>query len=353
MVDSLSQQAVAQAADRLADSAADRAPVEKPIFLVGAERSGTALLRMMLDHHPKIAFSSGFDYSVSHLDAKGNFPLLRDYYRWLKTDKDFLMEQPKIDRELTYPELVNSFLQQFRATADKPIVGAVVHRNFDRLLQLWPQARFIHIVRDGRDVSRSCISMGWAGDGWHGAARWLQAERLWDALKSQVPQHRRLEVRFEDLILHNAETLDTICQFIGDSSDIPSVLRYQPEMMDYANGTAYRLPDATLVNQWHRKGSKREIQLIEARIAPLLVERGYVLSGLPHLRVSRTGQIGLKLQNKCGMLIRRAQRYGLPLASADLIARRLGLTRVSDRIRRQINLIDIKTMQQSWQVSDL
>jgi len=349
MVNAFSQQATAQTVGHAA--------VERPIFLVGAERSGTALLRLMLDHHSQIAFSSGFDYSVSQIQARGQFPSLPDYYRWLKTDKDFLIEQPTIDRNLTYPELVNSFLQQFRATAGKPIVGAVVHRHFDRLLKLWPDACSIHTVRDGRDVSRSCISMGWAGDGWHGAERWLRAERLWEGLKLQIPQHRRLEVRFEDLILHNTETLDTICRFmgrrcIGDSAYVSNALRYQPEMMDYATGTAYRLPDATLVNQWHRKGSKREIQLIEARIAPLLVERGYVLSGLPHLRVSSAGQIGLKLQNKCGILIRRAQRYGWSLTSADLIARRLGLTGMSDRIRRQINLIDIKTMQQSWQVSD-
>lgn len=302
--------------------AAEKTTVERPVFLVGAERSGTALLRLMLDYHPNIIFSPGFDDSINETHSQEMFPRL------------------------------NEFLRQFQAAEGRPAVGAVVHHNFDQLLQWWPQAAFIHIVRDGRDVSRSCISMGWAGDGWHGAGRWLTAERTWDALKPQLPEQRRCEVRFEDLILNTTDTLDRICQFIGVNADEPTAIRYQPEMMDYAKGTGYRLPDAKLVNQWHSKGSKREIQLIEARIAPMLVERGYVLSGLPHLRVSKAGQIGLSLQNKCGRLIRRTQRYGWPLVSADLIARQLRLTGLSDRIRKKINRIDSKTMQQSWKISD-
>ncbi|MEO1619760.1 MAG: sulfotransferase, partial [Cyanobacteria bacterium J06632_3] len=299
-------------------------------------------------HHPQIGFWGEFEYGVSQIDERGNFPKLDDYYQWLRAERNFLMDGPSIDRRLTYPELVNSFLKQFQNFSDKPVIGATVHHHFDRLLQIWPDAVFIHIVRDGRDVARSCINMGWAGDGWHAAERWLNAETLWEQLKSQLPESRRLEVRFEDLILNTTETLDRICQYIGTSGESPVPLRYHPDMMNYANGTAYELPNARLVNQWHHKGSKREIQLIESRIAPLLVERGYELSGLPHLRVSRWGRIGLKLQNKLGILSRRAQKYGLPLVSADLVARRLKLNGLSDHIRKKINVIDINNMKESW-----
>lgn len=313
--------------------------IQQPVFLVGSERSGIRLLRLMLDHHPNIGFWAGFEYAVERIDSAGNYPELVDYYRWLQTDSSFLMDRPSIDRRLNYPELVNSFLCQFQALTNKPTVGATVHHHFDHLLKIWPDARFIHIVRDGRDVTRSCMKMGWAGDGWHGAKHWLDAERLWDRLKAKVPEHRRLEVRFENLIYDNVGTLDKVCQFMGE--------RYHPDMMNYAHATDYELPNASLVNQWHDKLSKREIQLIESRIAPLLVERGYPLSGLPHLRVSKMGRLWLKIQNKLGILSRKTGRYGLPLTSADLIARRLRLNGLSDRIRQKINAIDIKTMEQS------
>ncbi|MEL7520985.1 MAG: sulfotransferase, partial [Cyanobacteria bacterium J06553_1] len=51
-------------------------PVAQPIFLVGAERSGTTLLRIMLDHHPQQAWCHEFEYAVDLLDESGGFPPL-------------------------------------------------------------------------------------------------------------------------------------------------------------------------------------------------------------------------------------------------------------------------------------
>mgnify|MGYP001793069280 FL=1 len=224
---------------------ADIQMLRRPVFLVGAERSGTMLLRLMLDHHPHIAFGSGFDYSIYGLDSHGRLMNLVDYYRWIQTDRNFLAQRPRIDRRLTYHQLVNSFLKQFQRDSQKPTIGATIHTHFDRLLQIWPEASFIHIVRDGRDVSRSCMAMGWAGDGWHGAERWIKAEKLWDKVTQQVPEHRRYEVRFESLIEDTVNTLDGVCQFMGH--------RYHPDMMDYAKDSGYSLPDGRLVNQWQHK----------------------------------------------------------------------------------------------------
>ncbi|MGD1897647.1 MAG: hypothetical protein ACFB16_11930 [Phormidesmis sp.] len=83
--------------------------IQQPVFLVGSERSGIRLLRLMLDHHPNIGFWAGFEYAVERIDSAGNYPELVDYYRWLQTDSSFMMDRQSIDRRMNYPELVNSY----------------------------------------------------------------------------------------------------------------------------------------------------------------------------------------------------------------------------------------------------
>jgi len=64
---------------------------------------------------------------------------------------------------------VNSFLVQKRELESKQFVGATVHRKFDKLLMIWPDAKFIHVVRDPRDVARSVVKMGRVGHVYYGA----------------------------------------------------------------------------------------------------------------------------------------------------------------------------------------
>ena len=48
-------------------------PAAAPVFLVGSERSGSTLLRLMLDHHPEIAFAQKIDFVVEHVSDTGAF----------------------------------------------------------------------------------------------------------------------------------------------------------------------------------------------------------------------------------------------------------------------------------------
>ena len=50
-----------------------------PVFLVGSERSGTTLLRLMLDHHPRLAFEHEIDYVVDRVGEDGTFPDVATY----------------------------------------------------------------------------------------------------------------------------------------------------------------------------------------------------------------------------------------------------------------------------------
>lgn len=305
--------------------------IKQPVFLVGAERSGTTVLRLMLDHHPEIAFRQEFEFAVDRISENGQWPGLADYYDWLSMDRIFQASGFQIDPERDYPQLINSFLIQKRNRDGKSIVGATVHRHFDRLKWIWPDARFIHLIRDGRDVARSCIGMGWAGNVYTGIERWIGAERLWEKLKAGLDPADYIEIRFEDLIRDTRTVLDQVCRFMGT--------RYHDAMLDYTKKTTYEAPDPKLIEQWRRKQSPKEIQLVESRIADMLVDRGYPLSGLPRLTVTRHMRYRLLIQDRLAGWQFGIRRFGLFLILADNVTRRLGFSAPSRRIRKKIDTI--------------
>ncbi|NJO71634.1 MAG: sulfotransferase [Oscillatoriales cyanobacterium RM1_1_9] len=291
--------------------------ISKPIFLVGAERSGTTMLRLMLSHHPQIAWCNEFEYVVDQISRDGQWPPLDQYYEWLQTHRIFRATGFELDMGLTYPQLANSFLVQKRDRTDKPIVGATVHRHFNRLLKIWPDARFIHIIRDGRDVARSNIGMGWAGNVWTGVQRWFEVESLWQTLSHQLTRDRWIEVTYEALISNPEQELTRLCDFIGPT--------YDPGMLSYSQDSSFEFPDPKYIGQWQRKLSDHQIQLIESKIADLLVARGYELSGLPPIQLSPLAEKQLKLQDWWGRFQFRLNRYGPSLFAQDYLARNLGL----------------------------
>ena len=150
--------------------------IATPFFLVASERSGTTLMSVMFDHHPQIAFLNAY-FCIERLVDESDWPDMDEYYKYLETDFVFQNCGLEIDRGLNYPHLADSFLRQHLTRSGKPIVGAKIRDNFHRVLRLWPDARFIHLIRDGRDVAHSIIGMGWAGNMYTGADHWLRAEK--------------------------------------------------------------------------------------------------------------------------------------------------------------------------------
>lgn len=303
-----------------------------PIFLVGAERSGTTLLRLMLDHHPRIAWQAEFEYAVDRITGDDNWPDLDAYREWLPTRRIFREAEFTIDPELDYPQLVRSFLDQKREREDREFLGATVHRSFHRLARIWPRARYIHIVRDGRDVVRSGIAMGWAGNMWIGADLWLDAERLWDDTCESIPASERFELRFEALIAEPRETLTALCEFIGVSFD--------ERMLSYPKDTTYGRPDKDLLQQWRGSLNEREIRRAEARMGTMLCARGYELSGLPALEVSSPGAVVLRLHDLCARMVFRMKRYGLSVVLQVFLARRMHLRKWERRLLLRIDSIN-------------
>lgn len=107
--------------------------IESPVFLIGSERSGTTLLRLMLDHHPEIAFNLESEYLVFHISDTGIFPEVTSYRRKLQEDRVFRQGRFALREDLDFPVLANDFLRQKLERDRKRIVGATVHHGFSKL----------------------------------------------------------------------------------------------------------------------------------------------------------------------------------------------------------------------------
>lgn len=303
--------------------------VETPVtFLVGAERSGTTLLRLMLDGHPRLAFRYEFELAVDLVPDGEGWPDLDAYYEHLRTMR-WVDPPPYVDRTLDYPSLVRSFLEQKRRADRKPLVGATVHRHYDRLLRIWPDARFVHLVRDGRDVALSTIAMGWAGNVWTACEHWAAAEQLWKRVAATLPADRWIDVRYEDLVRDPRATLERICAFIG--------IDYDDAMLDYPLRSTYRAPDPALAERWRQTLSAHELQLVEARIGDLLSERGYPLSGVPRIGPSLPVRAVLAAHCRAGRVKHAARSLGVRLWLERVIAHRFGPKWWREAVRLRID----------------
>jgi hypothetical protein len=313
-------------------------PTNAPVFLVASERSGTTLLRLMLDHHPDIAMQGEFEFAVDYLSPDGSPPALEEYYEHLSTNRVFRHWEFEINRSLDYQQLVADFLEQRRQRSGptKRLVGATVHHRFHLLPTIWPEARYIHLLRDPRPVADSVIRMGWAGSHWHAADWWEQAERTWDMLVSKIPGNRWLEVRYESLLTDPRGTLEQVCAFMGT--------QFSQQMLEYYRDSTYPKVDASNRDQWRSRITHRQMQLVEARLGLLMEDRGYPLE-CEKLTVSRLHHVVLGAVNRTSRIRFAMRRFGIGLYLQEQIARRLRLRRWQKIAIRKMNAITERHLQ--------
>jgi hypothetical protein len=154
--------------------------------------------------------------------------------------------------------------------------------NFRRaltMLRMFPDARFIHIVRDGRGVAASILPLDWGpNDILHAAEYWMAHCAPGLATESQLGSNRVMRVRYEDLLTQPEPTLRRLSSFAG--------LEYEPAM---AQGASYsptpyherqhRLvgqpPDRSRASSWNRTLTPRQIELFESVAGEFLEMLGY------------------------------------------------------------------------------
>jgi hypothetical protein len=225
-------------------------------FVIGAARSGTTLLRMMLDAHGELAMPFETQLLPELLDARddGASPaelaeLLVTHRRW----PDFGLDADEIRTEFTSVEpfdLAEAMRRFYRAYArsqgkarwgDKS-PGYALH--VARIGALLPEAHFVHLIRDGRDVRLSQLKRGSDHpNAKKHARRWRKRVRTAQKEGATLPG-RYMELRYEDLITDPEPELRRICDFVGLDFD-PAMLTYHERAGDRLGEIDRDLPEGT------------------------------------------------------------------------------------------------------------
>jgi len=229
-----------------------------PFFVVGAQRSGTTMLRLMLNAHSRLCvpFESVFiPVFYRELHRYGDLrelnrmeKLLRDIQHnpWVIKGSLVTDTQAILDRNpKTYSELVDIILSELARSEGKvrwgdKTPGYVL--DLDVLRALFPNCRVIHLVRDGRDVARSLAGLSWGSrDLVQNAVDWRWKVMMGRKMGNMMGEDY-LEVHYEDLVRNPQVNLENICSFIGEA--------FEPGMLSYADSAEQHMPNHSL--KWHR-----------------------------------------------------------------------------------------------------
>lgn len=277
-----------------------------PIFIIGVPRSGTTLLRVLLDSHSEIA---GLPETPWLLGAYGSDTSLRGFLSGL-TDGPYGAVRNIAD---IAPEHVFAAGRSLLETLFAPVLKArnksllafktpADIRHLDTLLKLVPDAYYIHITRDGRDVAMS--QLGKKGIFFDdlkeyrrlGFANLLRRWAEWESrIRSLLyrEDHRVVHVRYEDLIANPEHELRRITAFLGLPFEA-GMLNYAAHRHDYPSWEAGST-DVAGHNGISKAGSgkwrqaKLTGEMVHALRAydPVLVELGYPPSNLNPGRLQR------------------------------------------------------------------
>lgn len=196
-------QYAAQPGDRL---------LEKPVFILCSLRSGSTLLRVMLNSHSQIHAPHETHLAGLHVQFGGRFA--RDAMNEIELDEvqlQYLLWDRVLHRELTR--------HGKRVIVNKTPSDAF---RWQRISECWPEARFIYLLRHPAATAES----------WARAKPGMPIERVvgtvlryMQAVEEARSHQDGLTVRYEDLTIDPARELRRICQFIG--------VEYEPAMVDY------------------------------------------------------------------------------------------------------------------------
>ena len=272
-------------------------------FIVGADRSGTTLLQAMLDAHPDLAmppetywlleaasFAANRDHQAPEQPGEAFVSFIMQQPRWrlFGLAEDVVRQAVAEVQPFDLAEAMRTVYRLYARQAGKERWGDKSPRylmQLPTLANLFSEAHFIHLIRDGRDQALSILKAPWGPQTLPDAAKRWRRELRWARWTGRRTPHY-LEIRYEDLVLNPEEVLRRVCDYIA--------LPWHSQMLDYpahsqaANNSGYlaltlnprlRLaPQPQNTGRWRSEMTAGDVRCYEAIAGDLLVELGYELS---------------------------------------------------------------------------
>jgi Sulfotransferase family len=260
-------------------------------FIVGSARSGTTLLRILLNAHPDVAvppesrFVTELWRGQNEVDVDQFLAELRDHSRFKVWDlpiqevRDELIGSP-----VPYAAAVEAAFRAYAKHRGKSVYGDKTPRyveNIPLLAELWPDAKFIHQIRDGRNVALSYADVPFGPKDVAGAAR-LWKSRVSAGMKAgRDLAGRYMEIRYEDFIEDFESSTKLITDFLGiefDEAMLDYTERARDDILPRAakyNPNVGKSVDAAKKRSWQDSMPDSQVRIFEAIAGDLLEELGY------------------------------------------------------------------------------
>jgi len=275
-----------------------------PFFIIGAHRSGTTLLRYILSRSPRVHVPPESDFIAHFFHRRTTRPLsvaeasrrleqVFQSHRYRLFAREWAGRPPTV--ELVCPDgrpctprqfvdrLFTAYARQRGATrwGDK---SPAYCAHMPLLADLFPKARFVHLIRDGRDAALSMVEkwgrLEWHVDLFYAARQWARRVEAARATGRTLGDDRYMEVRYEDLAADPQRQLQHICDFLAEPFD-PAMLSPQQDVKDDIetdNPFHARLHEPinlASVGRWRDRLTSTDRYIVERAAGPMLRSLGY------------------------------------------------------------------------------
>lgn len=277
---------------------------DRPVFVVGNGRSGTTLLFHVLvvssrfpEYHAESRILLCQFHYGSLRRASNRARFASDFLRSRQFARSGLSEQAflqLLESSPDYVSLLSSFMEAIAESQGKTrwsekTPGHVLY--MDDLAAALPDARFVHIIRDGRDVALSVRRLGWTPRcGGNDTRKLLWAALSWRYMVEKGRSAgarlgpRYLELRYEDLVSSPGKAVERLSGFCDLDISLADVEAASIGSLGAAN-TAFEGKVSGLsqgpVQRWRSQSTAEEQAVLNAAVGPLLADLGYDEAGSP------------------------------------------------------------------------